>query len=137
MKKLFEVWEEATRQSFRYVILGAGLNLVSLSISTALCAIESLQFAAPVSMLISATAVLPLGYVGSTHFVYRVRVGLTSLRRYAIVYFSSLALLEGIALALSLATSVPETLIPLIASAIGFSVSIVANTLWSFSKKPI
>jgi len=134
MKKSGKALMADTRQSVRYVILGAGLNLASISISTALCAIPSLQLAAPVSMLISATLMFPFGYLGSTRFVYRVPASRRSLKRYAVVYFSSLALFDAIALALSLATALPETFIPLLASVIGFSVSMAANTLWSFGK---
>lgn len=137
MNKLIKALLKGTGQSLRYVILGIGLNLASISISTALCAIEALQFAAPIAMFISATALFPVGYLGSTRFVYQVQASPSSLRRYAVVYFSSLALFEAIALVLSISTSLPEALIPLLASAIGFSVSMAANTLWSFSKKKL
>jgi putative flippase GtrA len=137
MNKLIKALLKGTGQSLRYVILGIALNLASISISTALCAMPGLLLAAPVAMLISATALFPLGYLGSTRFVYRVKTSASNLRRYAVVYFTSLALFEAIALVLSLSTSLPEALIPLFASAIGFSVSMAANTLWSFSKKKV
>lgn len=135
MRKLLKAWPKSARQSLRYVLLGCGLNLASITVSTLLCAIEELQFAAPVAMFIAATALFPFGYLGSTVFVYRVQASPSSLRRYSVVYFSSLALFEAIALALSISSSLPEALIPLLASAIGFSVSMAANTLWSFSKR--
>lgn len=137
MIKLIKALRKGVGQSLRYVFLGFGLNLTSIAISTALCAIDALQLAAPVAMFISATALFPLGYLGSTRFVYRVQASLGSLSRYVVVYFTSLALFEAIALMLSIATSLPEALIPLLAAAIGFTVSMAANTLWSFSKKKV